>query len=94
MPTMRSRLNTMRDGRSDERGSSMIEFAVVATLLFMLVFGIVEFGLAFRDRLTVGNASQSAARVGLVRPRSGSFHESSLGIDPKKYKAASQQICG
>lgn len=64
MPTMRSRLNTLRDGRSDERGSSMIEFAIVATLLFMLVFGIVEFGLAFRDRLTVGNASQSAARVG------------------------------
>jgi hypothetical protein len=41
----------------------MIEFALVAILLFTLLFGIVEFGLAFRDRLTMANASQSAARV-------------------------------
>lgn len=37
---------------------------MVAVLLLMMVFGIVEFGLAFRDRLTVGNAVQTAARVG------------------------------
>jgi hypothetical protein len=42
----------------------MVEFAMVAVLLLMILFGIVEFGLAFRDRLTIGNASQSAARVG------------------------------
>jgi TadE-like protein len=42
----------------------MVEFALVAVLLLMIVFGIVEFGLAFRDRLTIGNAGQSAARVG------------------------------
>jgi hypothetical protein len=64
MPTMRSRPNTMSGVRSDERGSSMVEFAMVAVLLLMIVFGIVEFGLAFRDRLTVGNATQTAARVG------------------------------
>ena len=33
-------------------------------LLFSLLFGIVEFGLAFRDRLTVSNATQGAVRVG------------------------------
>ncbi len=64
MRTMRSRSNTFRGLRSDESGSSMVEFAITATLLFMLLFGIVEFGLAFRDRLTIGNASQTAARVG------------------------------
>ena len=42
----------------------MVEFALVAVLLLMLVFGIIEFGLAFRDRLTIGNAGQTAARVG------------------------------
>ncbi len=64
MPTMRSQLHTIRSICDEERGSSMVEFAMVAVLLLMIVFGIVEFGLAFRDRLTIGNASQTAARVG------------------------------
>jgi len=49
---------------SDEGGATLVEFAVVSTLLFSLLFGIVEFGLAFRDRLTVADASQSAVRIG------------------------------
>ena len=52
-----------RDGGND-RGAALLEFTIVASLLLALVFGIVEFGLAFRDRLTVSNATQSAARVG------------------------------
>ena len=51
-------------GHSDDRGAAMVEFALVAMLLLTLVFGIVEFGLAFRNRLTISNATQSAARVG------------------------------
>jgi hypothetical protein len=47
-----------------ESGAALVEFTIVAILLLTLVFGIVEFGLAFRDRLTVGNATQGAARVG------------------------------
>jgi hypothetical protein len=62
---MRSRTTTVRrQVENDETGSSLVEFAMVAVLLLMIVFGIAEFGLAFRDRLTVGNAGQSAARVG------------------------------
>jgi len=50
--------------RASESGTSLIEFTLVASLLFTLLFGIIEFGLAFRDRLTISNASQGAARVG------------------------------
>lgn len=50
--------------RDDETGSSLVEFALIASVLFVLLFGIVEFGLAFRDRLGIGNATQSAGRVG------------------------------
>lgn len=57
--------------RSDEGGATLVEFTIVASLLFTLLFGIVEFGLAFRDRLTITNATQGAVRVG-----------SSLGDDP------------
>lgn len=47
-----------------ERGAALVEFALVLPLLLMLVFGIIEFGLVFNHRLTIGNATQSAARVG------------------------------
>ena len=47
-----------------EDGASLIEFTIVASLLFTLLFGIMEFGLAFRDRLTISNSTQGAVRVG------------------------------
>jgi hypothetical protein len=47
----------------DESGAALLEFTLVATLLFMILFGIVEFGLAFRDRLTIANSTQTSARV-------------------------------
>jgi len=49
----------------------MVEFAIVAPLLLLLVMGMVEFGLAFKDRLTIASASREGARVG-----------SSAGTDP------------
>ncbi len=63
MPTMRSRYNTLRDRFRDESGAALVEFAMVAVVLLMIVFGIVEFGLAFRDRLTMANSSQGSSRI-------------------------------
>ena len=54
-----------------ERGSALVEFALISSILFVMLFGIIEFGLAFRDKLTVANATQGAARVG-----------SAMGTDP------------
>lgn len=53
-----------RDER--EKGAALVEFTLVLSLLAMLAFGIVEFGMAFQDRLTVSSATQSAARIGSV----------------------------
>ena len=63
MPTMRSRPNTLRGLRREESGAALVEFAMVASVLLIIVFGIVEFGLAFRTRLTMANSSQSASRI-------------------------------
>ena len=49
--------------RRDERGAALVEFAVVASVLLLILFGIIEFGLVFRDQLTVANSTQSSARV-------------------------------
>ena len=46
-----------------DSGAALVEFTLISTLIFMLLFGIIEFGLAFRDRLTIANATQTSARV-------------------------------
>jgi hypothetical protein len=47
-----------------ERGAALVEAAIVSPVIILLVFGMIEFGLVFRDYLTVANTTRSAARVG------------------------------
>ena len=43
---------------------SLVELAVIAPLIIMLGMGVLEFGLAWRDSLTISNTLRSGARVG------------------------------
>lgn len=54
----------MRRGRDGERGATLVEAALVYGLLFLSIFAVVEFGLAFKDWLSVSHASREAARAG------------------------------
>jgi hypothetical protein len=47
-------------------GISLVEFSFVAPVFFLLVFGIIEFGLVFRDYITVNDAVNDAARSGAI----------------------------
>jgi len=47
-----------------QRGAALVEFALIAPVLVLIVAGIFEFGLAFRDSMTLSNALRSGARVG------------------------------
>lgn len=42
----------------------MVEMAMVLPLLVMLFVGVTEFGFAFKDKLLVSNAVQTATRTG------------------------------
>lgn len=43
-------LRFCRDGRAEgERGASIIEFSLIAALMFMLLFGIMSYGEVFAD---------------------------------------------
>ncbi len=53
----------MRVQRSSENGAAAIEFALVLPLLLTVVFGIVEFGWAFGQQVSLGNAAREAART-------------------------------
>lgn len=49
-----------------EDGAAAVEFAIVAVLFFMLVFGIIDFGFAFHSWNNTANAAREGARKGAV----------------------------
>ncbi|MEX2532300.1 MAG: TadE/TadG family type IV pilus assembly protein [Gemmatimonadota bacterium] len=58
-----------RRGRSrlkDRGGQALAEFVLVVPVLLLLVFGIVEFGLAFRTHQIVTNTAREGARVAVL----------------------------
>src|SRR3954468_21572376 len=50
----------------DERGQATVEFALVLPILCVLLFGIVQFGLAFNRYLTLTDAVRAGARQAAV----------------------------
>jgi Flp pilus assembly protein TadG len=51
---------------ASEQGSELIEFAIVAPILMLLIAGIVDFGMLFRTYEAVTNAAREGARVGVL----------------------------
>jgi Flp pilus assembly pilin Flp len=52
--------------RRDQEGAAAVEFALLLPLLVMLLFGMIEFGLAFNTRIQATNAAREAARRAVV----------------------------
>jgi hypothetical protein len=50
--------------RKKEDGAALVEMAFVLPVLFLLIFGALEFGLVFKERLTIASAAASAGRTG------------------------------
>lgn len=48
--------------RRNEEGASAVEFAIIAPLLFMLLFGIIGFGLAFLQVQSIRTAVREGGR--------------------------------
>ena len=49
-----------------EKGVSAVEFALIAPLLFVLTFGIIEFSLLLFDKAVLTNAAREGARAAIV----------------------------
>ena len=56
----------------EQRGAVVVEMAVILPVLILLVFGMLEFGLAFKDKLSMAHAVNQATRNATV-----------LGTDPR-----------
>jgi Flp pilus assembly protein TadG len=53
----------MKRNTTDERGASLVEFALVAPLLILLLIGIVEAAWAFAANLDVRHGAREGARL-------------------------------
>src|SRR5919198_3401170 len=49
-----------------ERGAAAVEFAIVSTVLFMIVFGIIEFGRTYSQYEVLQGAAREGARRAAV----------------------------
>ena len=50
----------------NERGQTMVEFALVLPVLALLLFGVIQFGIAFNSYLTITDAVRAGARKAAV----------------------------
>lgn len=57
---------TIRTKLRDEGGAAAVEFALVVGLLFVILFGIMEFGLAFFEVQNLRSATREGARAAAV----------------------------
>ncbi len=57
----------LRFGKKQSRAAAAVELAIVAPLLFTILFGIIEFGWMFTIKNTMVNAAREGARTGALQ---------------------------
>lgn len=52
--------------RRSSRGAAAVEFALVMPILFLVMFGILQYGLFFNDSLSTRQGVREGARIGVI----------------------------
>lgn len=81
----------LRRSRQRERGQSLVEFAVALPVFMLLLFGMLEFGLAFNQHLTLEYATREGARVGSALADLGGVSPCATRVD-REVVAAVQRV--
>ena len=63
---MNVRINSLRHEAKKEDGAAAVEFALIVGLLAILIFGLLEYGLAFWQVQNLRAATREGARVAAV----------------------------
>jgi Flp pilus assembly protein TadG len=66
----------------NEKGQSLVEFAILLPLLLLLLMGILEFGIMLNSYLTINNAAREGARLGIVSGSNLEISELITNISP------------
>ena len=53
-------------GRRPENGQSLAEFALIAPIFFLMIFGIIDLSRAFQSYVTIQEAARSGARYAVT----------------------------
>lgn len=53
--------------RARDQGAAAVEFALISGILFLILFGIIQYGLYFNDSLSARQGVREAARQGVVK---------------------------
>lgn len=61
-----------------ERGASAVEAAVVTPVVFLMIFGIIEMGMLFKDYLSVGTMARTGVRTASAMPRDADYADSTI----------------
>src|SRR4030067_3530359 len=73
---MRAILHRLRGRpRKREDGQSLVEFALVIPIFLLVLFAIVDFGMAFHAWITVTNSAREGARIGSVHAPSAAIEQ-------------------
>ncbi len=51
----------------DERGSTLVEAAIILPVVILLTFGAIDFGIGFNSKAGLDNAGRSGVRVGATK---------------------------
>ena len=66
LPPTRRSIDMTKRIRKNEEGQTLVEFALVAPILFLILFGIIQFGIAFKNSMALTDAVRSGARKATV----------------------------
>ena len=72
-----------------EKGQALVEYALVLPLLLLLVFGIIDLGIAVFSYDTIANAAREGVRYGIIDPHNAAEIELrtrrlTSGLDPSR----------
>jgi hypothetical protein len=78
--------------RRDSRGQSLVEFSMIVPVVLLIVLGVLEFGFAFDQTMTVTYATREGARSGAAFASGNSTTmPCSVSTDVDKYIIAAVQ---
>ena len=73
-----SALVRKRSTNQHDRGASAVEAALITPVVMLLLFGIIEFGIAFKDYLGVEAMVRAGVRTASAEPRLGGFAQNAV----------------
>jgi len=78
--------------RRNERGSAVVEFALVLPIVLLVLLAVVQVGVLARDRLLLSQAARAGARTAAIEPSDAEVNDAvrvaAVGLDPSRLSVA------